>query len=82
VEVNGQLHVLAALPLGKGPQTWYGCGGGEKNPYPCQESNPSCPACNLVITLSHPSSNLYFIEVQHKLNTADSSKMVHGNKKN
>jgi hypothetical protein len=69
MEVSGQRHALAALPLGKElpapmdrklgePQSQFGCGGEEKNPCPCQELNLSCPACSLVAILTELSQLL------------------------
>jgi len=57
MEESGQLHVLAALPLGKqrGPQSGSGRGGKlakRRNPCSCREWNPGRPACSLVIKLN------------------------------
>jgi hypothetical protein len=35
-----------------GPQSWYGCGGKEKNPSSCQEPNFRGLTCNLVTILT------------------------------
>jgi len=57
MEMSGQLHDLAALPLGKGPhyafgmrlggpQSWSGLSGEEKKSLlcPCHKLNLGCPA--------------------------------------
>jgi len=65
MEVSGQLHALAALPLAKSPKypldrrlaqphSWSGCGGKEKTSLlnPCWEFNHRCPAHDLLSILT------------------------------
>jgi hypothetical protein len=50
MEVNAHLHVPAALPPGKYPQSRSERGGKEKCPCLCHESDPGRPAHSLFAT--------------------------------